>query len=57
MTNEYRERSDYVFELSHPQIEALLAIAMKEDRPFEEIVLGAIDRYIEAEKKSWPQKA
>ena len=53
MTNLNRKRSDHIFELSSEQVEALLKIALKQDRPFEEIVLGAIDQYIEAEKKTY----
>ena len=54
MANINRERSDFVFELSGPQLEALLAIALEQDRPFEEVVLGAIDKGIEAEKRNIP---
>ena len=53
MTNPKRKRSDHIFELSGEQLEALLKIALRQDRPFEEIVLGAIDQYIEAEKKTY----
>ncbi|MFI5421047.1 MAG: hypothetical protein ACHQ1H_08785 [Nitrososphaerales archaeon] len=48
-----RKRSDHIFELSGEQMEELLKIALKQDRPFEEIVLGAIDQYIKAEKKTY----
>jgi predicted transcriptional regulator len=53
MANLKRKRSDHVFELSSEQLEALLKIALKRDRPLEEIVLGAIDQYIKAEEKSY----
>ena len=53
MTNLNRKRSDHIFELSDEQLEELLKIAIKLDRPFEEIVLGAIDQYIEREKKTY----
>jgi hypothetical protein len=53
MTNLNRKRSDHIFELSGEQLEALLKIALKQDRPFEDVVLGAIDQYIAAEKKTY----
>ena len=53
MTNLNRKRSYYVFELSSLQLEALIGIAAKQDRPFEEIIHGAIDQYIEREKKPY----
>ena len=53
MTNPKRKRSDRIFELSSEQLEALLKIAFKQDRPFEDVVLGAIDQYIEREKKTY----
>ena len=53
MNNLKRKRSDHIFELSGEQLEALLKIALKEDRPFEEIVLEAIDQYIKREKKTY----
>jgi hypothetical protein len=53
MTNLKRKRSAYVFELSAHQLEELLKIALKQDRPFEDVVLGAIDQYIEHEKKGY----
>ena len=53
MANLKRKRSEHIFELSGEQMEALLEIALKQDRPLEEIVLGAIDQYIKAEKKTY----
>lgn len=53
MTNLNRKRSDHIFELSGEQLEELLKIAFKQDRPFEEIVLEAIDQYIALEKKTY----
>ena len=53
MPNKKRKRSDYQFELSSGQLEAFLEIALKEDRPLEEVILGALDKYIESEKQSW----
>ena len=50
MNNLKRKRSDYIFELSDEQLEALLKIALKEDRSFKKIVLEAIDQYIKREK-------
>ena len=53
MTNLKRKSSDYVFKLSIQQLEALTEIALKQDRLFEDVVLGAIDQYIEHEKKTY----
>jgi hypothetical protein len=55
MTHLNRKRSDHIFELSGEQLEELLKIALKQDRPFEEIVLGAIDQYIALEKRHMPE--
>jgi hypothetical protein len=52
MPNNKRKRSEYQFELSRRQLEAFLEIALKEDRPLEEVILGALDRFIETEKQS-----
>jgi hypothetical protein len=52
MPNKKRKRSDYQFELSSGQLEAFLEIALKEDRPIEDVILGALDRFIETEKQS-----
>jgi hypothetical protein len=53
MSNNQRERSDYYeFQLSDSQLAAFLEIATKEDRPLEEVILGALDKYIETEKQS-----
>jgi len=53
MSNNLRERSDYYeFQLSDSQLAAFLEIAAKEDRPLEEVILGALDKYIETEKQS-----
>jgi hypothetical protein len=52
MSNIQRKRSEYEFQLSNRQLEAFLEIAAKEDRPLEEVILGALDKYIEYEKES-----
>jgi hypothetical protein len=52
MPSKQRKRSEYQFELSKRQLEAFLEIALKEDRPLEEVILGALDKYIESEKQS-----
>ena len=52
MPNKQRKRSEYQFELSKRQLEAFLEIALKEDRPLEDVILGALDRFIETEKQS-----
>ena len=52
MPNKKRKRSEYQFELSSEQLEAFLEIAAKEDRPLEDVILGALDRFIETEKQS-----
>jgi hypothetical protein len=52
MPSNKRKRSEYQFELSKRQLEAFLEIALKEDRPLEEVILGALDKYIESEKQS-----
>jgi hypothetical protein len=51
MSNKKRKRSEYQFELSTRQLEAFLEIALKQDRPLEEVILGALDRFIETENK------
>jgi hypothetical protein len=52
MPNIPRKSSNYLFDLSDQQLDALVKIALQQDRPFEEVVLEAIDRYLEQEKKS-----
>ena len=52
MSNTQRKRSEYEFQLSTHQLEALLEIAAKEDRPLEEVILGALDEYIKREKEA-----
>jgi hypothetical protein len=52
MTNNQRERSEYQFQLSDRQLAAFLEIAAKEDMPLEDVILGALDKYIETEKQS-----
>jgi hypothetical protein len=53
MSNVARKRSSYFFDLSDQQSDALVKIALQQDRPFEEVVLESIDRYIEQEKKAY----
>ena len=53
MSNMPRKSSDYFFSLSDQQVDALVRIAFQQDRPFEEVALEAIDRYIEQEKKAY----
>jgi hypothetical protein len=55
MPNNQRERSEYQFQLSDRQLAAFLEIAAKEDRPLEEVILGALDKYIETEKQTCQQ--
>ena len=52
MPGNQRKRSEYQFELSRQQLEAFLKIALKEDRPLEDVILGALDKYIKKEKES-----
>jgi hypothetical protein len=52
MSNTQRERSEYEFQLSDHQLEALLDIAAKQDRPLEEVILRALDQYIIREKEA-----
>jgi hypothetical protein len=53
MPNQVRKRSEFEIMLSDHQLEAFLKIAAKEDRPIEEVVLEALDKYIERAKESW----
>ena len=55
MSNKQRKHSEYEFQLSDSQLEAFLEIAAKEDRPLEEVILGALDKYIQTEKQSCQQ--
>lgn len=50
MSNIERECSNYVYDLSRQQLDQLLSIAREKDRPFLEVVMEAIDQYIEREK-------
>jgi len=52
MPNLIRKRSEYIYELSSGQLEAFLEIAVKQDRPVEEVVLEALDEYLKREKES-----
>ena len=52
MSNSIRKRSEHIYELSAGQLKAFLEIAVKQDRPLEEVVLGALDEYIKREKES-----
>jgi uncharacterized Fe-S cluster-containing MiaB family protein len=45
-----RKRSEYVFEVPEDQISAFLELAQKKDQPLEEVILEALDKYIEKEK-------
>jgi hypothetical protein len=49
MSNTKRECSEYVYNLSRGQMEALMAIAKNQDRPFLEVVMEAVDQYIQRE--------
>jgi predicted transcriptional regulator len=52
MSNGERKRSEFVYNLSNQQMEALLAIAQREDRPLLFVIMEAIDQYIQREKSS-----
>lgn len=55
MTNT-KQCSEYVYNLSRGQMEALLAIAKDQDRPLLEVVMEAIDQYLQRElPSSWPK--
>lgn len=57
MANIQRERSEYVYNLSRQQMEAILAIAKEQDRPFLELVMEAVDQYIKRETLSCRNKS
>lgn len=52
MPNNERTWSDYQYEVSGRQLEALLAIALKKDQPLESLLAEAVDQYIHANKSS-----
>jgi hypothetical protein len=52
VSNELRKRSEFEYVLSDEQFEVFLEIAAKQDRPIEEVILGALDEYIAREKAS-----
>jgi hypothetical protein len=52
VSNQLRKRSEFEYILSDQQLEAFLKIAAKQDRPIEEVILGALDEYIAREKAS-----
>lgn len=52
MANVERESSDYLYTVSAEQLSQLLRIAFVQDRPIQELILEAIDRYIEREENS-----
>jgi hypothetical protein len=51
MPNSERTWSDFQYDVSKKQLEALLAIALAKDTPLETLLVEAIDQYIEREKK------
>ncbi len=54
MSNTQREYSQFVYNLSAGQMKAILEIARKADRPFLEVVMEAVDQYIERETCKTP---
>ena len=56
MPNTQRERSEYVYNLSREQMEQLVEIALRQDRPVLDVIMEAVDQYIEREKKSCQQR-
>jgi hypothetical protein len=50
MDNQKRERSEFVYNLSQNQMEALTELAFTRDRPVLELLMEAIDQFIEQEK-------
>jgi hypothetical protein len=56
MSNTKKERSEFIYNLSAGQMKALLEIARTQDRPFLEVVMEAVDQYIEREKTSCQHK-
>jgi hypothetical protein len=50
MPNTERMWSDYQYEVSGRQLEALLAIALKKDQPLESLLAQALDEFIDANK-------
>ena len=56
MPNKKRKRSEFVLTLSDEQHRAFLKLAMKMDKSLEQVVLEAIDQYIETEKQTWKPK-
>jgi hypothetical protein len=56
MPNKNRKRSNYVFTLSNELVDAFLELAKNRDEPLEQIILAALDKYIETEKLSCQQK-
>jgi hypothetical protein len=50
MDNQKRERSEFVYNLSQSQMEALTELAFTRDRPVLELLMEAIDEFIEQEK-------
>jgi predicted transcriptional regulator len=51
MPNENNERSEYQFQVSDEQLEALLKLAYEKDQTLEEMIAEALDQYIEREDK------
>jgi hypothetical protein len=51
MPNSERIWSDFQYDVSKKQLEALLAIALAKDQALETVLVEAIDQYIEREKK------
>jgi hypothetical protein len=52
MSNTQGKCAEFVYNLSRGQMDALLTIAKTQDRPFLEVVMQAVDEYIERETKS-----
>ena len=51
-----RKRSKYVYEIPAHQISAFLELAHKTDKPIEELILEALDKYIETEVREWQEQ-
>ena len=56
MNNQERKCSEYVYNLSLAQMRGLVEIAVRTDRPVLEVVMEAVDQYIEREKKTCQQR-
>jgi predicted transcriptional regulator len=52
MSNTERKSSEYVYNLTREQMEQLVEIAARQDRPLLEVMMEAIDQFIAREKSS-----